>query len=103
MIVETIRNEIRYTLTNEGISVGDVVFPLAQGRCTEDGGWVLHEIDYASMKNTPHTILNLSYSSDSKPYEVQTDKGFGPVETYFKIIKREFKQSVFPFEWIQIL
>ena len=39
----------------------------------------------SGWKSEPHTILDLHHS-DYKPYEVHTDHGYGPVESYFKIL-----------------
>ena len=84
MKIETYREGIRYTLSNENLQEGDKVFPIARGRCLDDGSWILHSIEFDSphtRSNTsgfpddPHTILNLKHS-DYKPYEVSTDKGF---------------------------
>lgn len=96
MKIEKYHDEIRYTLSNENLQVGDKVFPIARGRCTEDGGWILHGFDFrdfmSGFPDKPHTIMNLKHS-DYKPEEVRTDYGYSPIECYFKIIKRE-KQVV---------
>lgn len=82
----------RYKLTNKGLRVGDKVFPIARGRTFDDGGWILHELDFkdysTGFPNDPHTIIDLKYS-DYKPYEIKTDKGYGPREQYCKIVKIE--------------
>lgn len=92
MIIEHIHNKIRYTLSNEGLKVGDNVYPIANGRTTDDGSWILHNLDYrdftSGFPDEPHTILDLHHS-DYKPYEVRTKQGFGPIEKYYRIIKRE--------------
>ena len=116
MKIEKVHEGIRYTFSNDDLKAGDKVYPLAHGRCLDDGGWILHEIEFMSHRveglNTsgfpdePHTILNLKYS-DSKPYEVQTDFGWGPKEMYYKVIKKEHqvKSSDRPFaitNWVEI-
>lgn len=103
MKIEKYHNGIRYTLSNENLQVNDKVFPIANGRCTEDGGWILHNFDFRDFPNDPHTILDLNHS-DYKPYEVRTDYGYSPIESYFKIIKKEKKEKS-PFtetKWIEI-
>jgi len=96
MKIERVHNKIRYTLSNDNLRVGDKVFPIASGRCLEDGSWILHEFDFrdfcSGFPDEPHIVLNLKHS-DYKPYEVQTDFGYSPIERYYKIIKME-KQVV---------
>lgn len=118
MQVEKVLNGVRYTLSNEGVQVGDQVYPIARGRCLPDGGWILHEIEFESHRvaglNTsgfpdePHTILDLNHSED-KAYQVRTDHGYSPIECYFKITKREeLRETTKPgalfktHEWIEI-
>lgn len=110
MKVERVHGGIRYTLTNVGLRVNDEVYPIARGRCLDDKGWILHDFDWDEYRsgflNKPHIILDLKYS-ETKPYEVRTDHGFGPKEMYFKIIKKEEqverKGSLFgSYEWIEI-
>lgn len=110
MKVERVHNGIRYTLSNENLCVGDKVYPIASGRCLGNHDWILHDFsfkDYCSgFPDEPHTILDLHYS-DSKPYQVRTDYGYGPIEIYYKIIKREQKvaESEKPFthhKWVEI-
>lgn len=92
MITEKVHNGIRYTLSNENLKVGDKVYSIADGRCLDGGGWIFHNFDYSECSsgfpNEPHTILDLHHG-DYKPYEIRTDFGFGPIESYFKIIKKE--------------
>ena len=92
MLVEKYLNGTRYTLSNEGLAVGDEVYPIARGRSLEDGGWILHEFDYSEscsgFPDEPHVIVDLDYST-YKPYQIRTDHGYGPIEQYFKIIKVE--------------
>lgn len=111
MKIEHVFNKIRYTLTNENLNVGDKVYPIAQGRCLDDGGWILHGLDFrdfmSGFPNEPHTIEDLNYSK-SKPYQVRTDKGFSPIESYYKIIKKEqnelIREDIFggTYEWVEI-
>ena len=90
MIIEKIHNKLRYTLSNDNLEVGDRVYSIANGRCIGGDRWILHEIDFkhSGFPEEPHIIKNLHHS-DYKPYEIQTDHGFGPRETYYKIIKVE--------------
>jgi len=115
MNVEKVYNKIRYTLSNDNLKKGDEVFPIASGRCTDDGGWILHDIEFDSeyvkglntsgFPDKPHIIENLKYS-DYKPYEVKTNHGFSPKERYYKIIKREEQiKGTGPFSgstWVEI-
>ena len=97
MIVEHVHNEIRYTLSNENIKVGDMVYPIANGRHSENDGWILHNFNYeyyrSGFHNEPHKILDLKHS-DYKPYQIKTDHGYGPIEMYYKIIKWEHRVKV---------
>lgn len=97
MLVETVHNKIRYTLSNDNLQVGDKVYPIADGRCLVNGGWILHGFNFdeacSGFPDEPHTIINLKHSPDYKPYEVRTDCGYSPAECYYKIIKCE-KQIV---------
>lgn len=92
MLVETVHNGIRYTLSNDNLQKDDKVFPIARGRCLDDGGWILHGFDYrdfmSGFPDEPHIILDLHYSN-YKPEEIRTDHGFGPIESYYKIVKKE--------------
>ena len=92
MQVEKVHNGIRYTFSNENLAVNDKVYPIAWGRCLDGGGWILHGFrfeDYLSgFPEEPHVILNLNYSI-YKPEQVRTNEGFGPIEIYYKIIKKE--------------
>lgn len=105
MKIEKIKNGIRYTLTNEGLEVGDKVFPIASGRCLDGGGWILHDFNfkdyYSGFPNNPHIILDLK-NSKSKPEEVRTDHGYSPIECYYKIIKKE-KQIIDPISAHQVI
>jgi hypothetical protein len=97
MLVEKVHNGIRYTLSNENLKVGDKVYPIASGRCLDNGDWILHNISFkdfmTGFPDEPHTIENLKHS-DYKPYEVKTDAGFSPKECYYKIIKMEEKTTI---------
>lgn len=113
MKIEKVHNKIRYTLSNENLKVNDEVYPIARGRCLDDGGWILHELDFRdfiSGLNEPHIIKDLNYDNgrQGKAYQVRTDKGYSPIERYFKIIKMEeqikVRESMFggSYEWIEI-
>lgn len=100
MKVETVYSGIRYTLSNDNLKVGDKVFPVAWGRCLEDGGWILHDFDFSNMMcgfpDEPHVIMDLNYDNgrQGKAYQVKTNKGYSPIECYYKIIKMEDKVKV---------
>lgn len=82
-------NGLRYTLSNEGLKINDEVFPIARGRCLDDGSWILHDFDYDyDFPNDPHKILDMHHAN-YKAYQIRTDKGYGPIESYYKIIKVE--------------
>lgn len=113
MKIEKHHKGFRYTLSNENLSVGDKVFPIARGRCLDGGDWILHDFDFrdfmCGFPNDPHTIENLKYSK-TKPEEVSTDKGYSPSDCYYKIIKKEqqvedseFKSFLFKsYKWIEV-
>lgn len=85
--------DVDYYLSNENLEIGDKVFPLVSG-IIEDGEYFVIQIlnpitdnfMHGLRTNEPHTIESLSHSK-SKSYEVRTDRGFGPMESYFKIVK----------------
>jgi len=93
MKIEKIYKKLRYTLSNENLSVGDEVYHIAKGRIDlKNNEFILKELDFrdfmSGFLNEPHIIIDLKYSSN-KAYEVQTTCGFSPKESYFKIIKIE--------------
>ena len=94
MKVEHMHEGVRYTLSNENLKVKDKVYPIAWGRCLDDGSWILHKLDFneccSGFPDDPHTILDLNYSK-SKPEQVRTDFGYSPIECYYKIIKAEIQ------------
>lgn len=115
MKIEKMYNGMRYTLSNEDLRKGDKCYPIAHGRCLADkdgklnGEWILHDFDFrefmSGFPNEPHVIKNLKYS-DYKPYEIQTDHGYGPIEAYYKIIKieKQIEEGTKPFishKWIE--
>jgi hypothetical protein len=114
MKIEKVHEKNRYTLSNENLKVGDEVYPIARGRCLDDGGWILHELDFrdfmSGFPNEPHIIEDLNYDNgrQGKPYQVRTNNGYSPIESYFKIIKMEekikVKESMFggSYEWVEI-
>ena len=98
-------NGIRYTLSNDDLQVGDKVYPIGRGYVTK-GEFILGELDFrdfmSGFPDEPHTILDLNYDNgrQGKAYQVRTDMGFSPIESYYKIIKKE--KQVKPFEWVEI-
>mgnify|MGYP006995565002 CR=1 FL=1 len=113
MKIEIVHEKIRYTLSNENLKVDDEVYPIARGRCLDDGGWILHELDFrdfmSGFPNEPHIIMDLNYDNgrQGKPYQVRTDKGYSPIECYYKIIGTEIqvkvRESIFggSYEWVE--
>lgn len=111
MKIEKIHEGFRYTLSNEGLNTNDKVFPVANGRCIDKDGWILHGFDFgeycSGFPNRPHTIIDLKYSN-YKPEQIRTTHGFGPIEMYYKIVKLEKKidsnpDSIFKtFKWVEI-
>jgi len=102
---------VRYTLTNEGLQVGDKVFPIAMGRKRDDGSWVLHEFhwqDYmCGFPLEPHEIVEFEQNKGEQYREIRTNHGSSPEYCYFKIIKKECQQksdSRFPaYSWVEIV
>jgi hypothetical protein len=98
MILKVTEKGIRYTLTNEGLAVGDETFPISEGKVV-DGKYVHEGLCLArygggkydelmcGLPNDPHIILDLHHDT-YKPYEVRTNHGYGPVEHYFKIVEQ---------------
>ena len=97
MNIEKVHKGIRYTLSNDNLKEGDKVYPIARGRCLDNGGWILHGFDFRAFMcgfpDEPHTIIDLDYST-AKPQEVRTDMGYSPIEGYYKIVKREEQVKV---------
>lgn len=82
MIIETVKDNIRYRLSNEGLNIGDSVFPIGKGR-QSDEGWFLHNIDWPNFRpNNPHIINKIDNF-------VRTNYGYGHNPTYFKIVRKE--------------
>ena len=75
-----------HLLTNTELQSGDRVFPMTHG--WNDGVFYyvvgLNRPEISGFPNDPHIILDLQYS-ESKSYEVKTDRGYGPRESYFKL------------------
>jgi hypothetical protein len=92
MKIEHIKKGIRYTLSNENLKVGDKVYPIATGRCLENDEWILHDIGFkkylTGFPGDPDTIIDLEHSKD-KAIQVSTNRGYSPIEVYYKIIKKE--------------
>lgn len=98
MILKHTEKGIRYTLTNEGLTVGDETFPISKGKIVDgkyvhEGLWLARYGDGAyddlmcGLPDDPHVILDLHHDT-YKPYEVHTNHGYGPVEHYFKIVEQ---------------
>lgn len=78
--------------SNEDLKVGDLVFPIGNGKILENGRWKFNHYDFSEVMSgypdEPHKIVDLSHST-YKPYEVRTSHGYGPIEMYYKIIEKE--------------
>ena len=87
-------------MTNEGLQVGDKVFPMTHG-LSRNGEYYLAGLyswdgdrdDFSILACTgfpsePHTILEFGQdtSTGGTPY-LRTDKGYGPSESYFKMLE----------------
>lgn len=104
MKIEHVVNNKRYTLSNENLKDGDSVYSIGRGRINDNREFLLNKLDWRFFildeskpdeflgEEEPAKIVNLKYS-DYKPYEVRTTYGFGPIESYYKIIKVEEKQT----------
>lgn len=94
MKIEKIYKNIRYILSNENLMEGDKVYPIAKGRISDNEEFIFHNFDFrdfmSGFPEEPHLIKNLEHSP-YKPYQISTDHGYGPIESYFKIIKKEKK------------
>jgi hypothetical protein len=94
MIIEKVQNGIRYRLSNEDLKVSDSVFPIAHGRTTDDGLWLLHDLDFrysmSGFPDRPDRIESIELN-EKRPdlSKVQTNCGYSPIGCYFKIIKKE--------------
>lgn len=90
MKITKIYDNKTYLLTNENLKVTDKVFPVAKGKCVGNNGWILNKYSFefhsTGFPSEPHTIINLNYS-EYKPYQIQTNYGYGPIESYYKIIE----------------
>lgn len=88
MIRKQTLNGKEVTLTNEGLKVGDQVFPISSGT-TESGKYVHLEFNFkeaiSGWHSRPHTIQ--SFYMDGPVQYLRTDKGYSPVEKYFKIVE----------------
>ena len=92
-----------YTFTNEGLKVGDKVFPLVDG-WSHKGEWYVtglsfkHDLDHDAFsifactgwrrtenKRKPHTIKRFDHPA-GEPERIYTDKGYGPAQCYFKYL-----------------
>lgn len=49
MIVETVLDGIRYTLSNDNLKTNDEVFPIGRGRVINNKTFILHELDYRDI------------------------------------------------------
>lgn len=93
MKVEHIHKGKRYIFSNDNLIEGDETFPIARGRVGPNNEFIYHGFQFegymTGFPDDSHTILNLKHAPEYKPYEVQTNHGFGPIESYFKIVAIE--------------
>ncbi len=102
--------DIRYTLSNENIAIGDKVYPLAMGRCRDDGSWVLHEFYFerymSGFPKEPHEVVEFIKNERANYRTIRTHHGSSPEYCYFKVIKKERQiksDSRFPtYSWVEI-
>jgi len=95
-----IGNGGHHKLTNEGIRVGDQVFPCISGYQIDDRFYIM-QIDTTRHLHNPETMLACTgwpsephtvvefYNDDRGLRHIRTDKGHSPAEVYFKVIKEE--------------
>ena len=110
MNVECVIDKIRYTLSNDNLKVGDEVFPIASGRRLDDGGWILHYLEFDKYHYTnfetgfpkdPHIIEKIAEDN------INTNKGYSYPQVYYKIIKKEHQVKTTDrffarYEWVEI-
>ena len=83
-----------YELSNENLKAYDEVFPLSNGYVTSDNTY--HHLRFSfnrwssGFPDEPHRIVDL-HNSTYKPYEIHTNRGYGPKEMYYKIVKVTIK------------
>jgi hypothetical protein len=91
MKVERVHDSVRYTLSNECHKQGELVYPIAWGRQTDDG-WILHDFKwkdtFSDFPNSPHTVKSIEVIKP-KEVNVRTNYGYCFHDSYFKIIKVE--------------
>lgn len=98
MKVEKVHEGVRYTLSNECHKQGELVYPIAWGRQTNDG-WILHDFKwkdtFSDFPNNPHTVKKVE---KVKPKEINVVTNFGYCfhDSYFKIIKVERQVEIDP-------
>lgn len=96
MKVEKVVDGVRYTLSNECHKQGELVYPIAWGRQTENDGWILHELKwkdtFSDFPSSPHIVKSID--KYKKEVTVNTNFGYGFHDSYFKIIKVERQVQV---------
>lgn len=108
MKIEKVQGEVRYTLSSDNLKVGDKVFPIARGRKTNDGSWILHELDFRDFMCGFPIDAHIIEKINLKIGEIVTDHGYSHAECYFKIIKKEHQIIVNPgqlfvrYEWVEL-
>jgi len=82
MKIELYKDSVRYQFTNEDIKVGDIVYPIGQGRST-DNGWYLHSLNFSEFDpDNPHIVGRID------DY-IRTQKGYSHKGVYFKLIGKQ--------------
>ena len=80
--------KIDYLFTNENLKEVDKVYSISRGYCSKEIGYIHHEFDFHMFTeyiDDPHIITNLHHS-DYLPYQISTNNGYGPVESYYKLM-----------------
>ena len=88
MIRKQTLNGAEVTLSNEGLAIGDEVFPISFGS-TESGKYIHIHFNFSEAcsgwHSSPHIVQ--SFYMDGSVRYIRTDRGYSPEECYFKIVK----------------
>src|SRR5688500_2914960 len=86
MNLEIVKNNLRYTLSNKGLKIGDRVWPLLKGRTLDNGSFNLHKVYWKDFRIDEAHVIK---SYDEKTNTIHTSHGYSPAIVYYKIIKIE--------------
>jgi len=75
-----------HKFTNVGLQAGDRVWPMTHGWTDGQVYYVcgFHTDEISGFPNRPHIILDTNHS-ETKAYQIRTDRGYGPSDCYFKL------------------